>query len=94
MVISAFYKSRHIEPLELPENRRIKKNYLTEKGMEYAATLISRIYQADQSAMQTLIEEQQDTMLRLIGTYISAFRKEMLEEWPPAWRRWLLLQKS
>ena len=79
-VISAFYKSGYIELLELPENRRIKTIHLTEKGMEYADTLIPRIHQADQRAMQTLTEEQQDTLLRLIGIYVSAFRKEMLGE--------------
>lgn len=79
-VISAFYKSGYIELLELPENRRIKTIHLTEKGMEYANTLIPHIHQADQRAMQTLTEEQQDTLLRLIGTYVSAFRKEMLGE--------------
>ena len=79
-VISAFYKSGYIELLELPENRRIKTIHLTEKGMEYADTLIPHIHQADQRAMQTLTEEQQDTLLRLIGTYVSAFRKEMLGE--------------
>lgn len=79
-VISAFYKSGYIELLELPENRRIKTIHLTEKGMEYADTLIPHIHQADQRAMQTLTEEQQDTLLRLIGIYVSAFRKEMLGE--------------
>ena len=79
-VISAFYKSGYIELLELPENRRIKTIHLTEKGTEYADTLIPHIHQADQRAMQTLTEEQQDTLLRLIGTYVSAFRKEMLGE--------------
>ena len=54
-VISAFYKSGYIE---LPENRRIKTIQLTKKGTEYADTLISHIHQADQSAMQTLTEEQ------------------------------------
>ena len=79
-VISAFYKSGYIELLELPENRRIKTIHLTEKGMEYADTLIPHIHQADQRAMQTLTDEQQDMLLRLIGTYVSAFRKEMLGE--------------
>lgn len=79
-VVTAFFKSGYIELLELPENRRIKTIHLTEKGMEYADTLIPHIHQADQSAMQTLTEEQQDTLLRLIGTYVSAFRKEMLGE--------------
>ena len=79
-VISAFYKSGYIELLELPENRRIKTIHLTEKGMEYADTLIPHIHQADQRAMQTLTEEQQDMLLRLIGAYVSAFRKEMLGE--------------
>ncbi len=79
-VISAFYKSGYIELLELPENRRIKTIHLTEKGTEYADTLIPHIHQADQRAMQTLTDEQQDMLLRLIGTYVSAFRKEMLGE--------------
>ena len=79
-VISAFYKSGYIELLELPENRRIKAIHLTEAGEQYANTLIPHIHDADRKAMQTLTEEQQDTLLRLMETYVSAFRKEMLGE--------------
>ena len=77
-VTTALYKSGYIELLELPENRRIKTIHLTEKGTEYANTLIPHIHDADRKAMETLTEEEQDALLRLMNTYVSAFRKEML----------------
>lgn len=77
-VTTALYKSGYIELLELPENRRIKTIHLTEKGTEYANTLIPHIHDADRKAMETLTEEEQDALLQLMSTYVSAFRKEML----------------
>lgn len=79
-VITSFYKSGYIELTELPENRRIKTIHLTEKGAQYADTLIPHIHQADQRAMESLTEEQQDALLRLTDVYVAAFRKEMLGE--------------
>ena len=79
-VITAFYKSGYIELREFPENRRIKTIHLTEKGEQYANELIPHIHQADKVAMKVLTEEQQDTLLSLMDTYVSAFRKEMLGE--------------
>ena len=79
-VVTAFYKSGYIELREFPENRRIKTIHLTEKGEQYADELIPHIHRADQAAMKSLTEEQQDTLLFLMGTYVAAFRKEMLGE--------------
>lgn len=77
-VITSFYKSGYIELVELSENRRIKTIHLTEKGEEYANTLIPHIHNADRLAMESLTEEQQDTLLHLMDIYVSKFRKEML----------------
>lgn len=79
-VITSFFKSGYIELRELPENRRIKTIHLTEKGMNYAQTLIPHIHKADRVAMEALTTQQQDTLLELINIYASAFRKEMLGE--------------
>lgn len=79
-VITAFYKSGYIELREFPENRRIKTIHLTDKGEKYADKLIPHIHEADKAAMNSLTEEQQDTLLSLMNTYVSAFRKEMLGE--------------
>lgn len=79
-VITAFYKSGYVELLELPENRRIKTIHLTPEGERYANTLIPHIYEADQKAMETLTEEQQDMLIRLMDTFVAAFRREMLGE--------------
>lgn len=79
-VITSFFKSGYIELRELPENRRIKTIHLTEKGQEYADSLIPHIHQADCNAMKVLTEEQQDTLLKLMDIYVSTFRKEMLGE--------------
>lgn len=77
-VITTFFKSGYIELKELPENRRIKTIHLTEKGVQYADTLIPHIHNADRLAMEALTETQQDTLIQLINLYVSTFRKEML----------------
>ena len=79
-VITSFFKSGYIELREFPENRRVKTIHLTEKGMQYAQTLIPHIHEADCKAMEALSEEQQDMLLKLMDTYVSTFRKEMLGE--------------
>ena len=79
-VVTAFYKSGYIELREFPENRRIKTIHLTEKGAQYADTLIPHIHQADKLAMESLTEEQQDMLLHLMDIYVSTFRREMLGE--------------
>lgn len=79
-VITAFYKSGYIELLEWPENRRIKTIHLTEKGRQYADTFLPHIHQADRAAMESLTEEEQDTLLRLMEKYGATFRKSMLGE--------------
>lgn len=79
-VVTAFYKNGYIELREFPENRRIKTIHLTQKGEQYATTLIPHIHQADKLAMESLTEEQQNTLLSLMNRYVLAFRKEMLGE--------------
>lgn len=79
-VITSFYKSGYIDLCELPENRRIKVIHLTDKGREYANTLIPQIHEANILAMNTLSDNEQDTLIRLIDKYASAFQKEMLGE--------------
>lgn len=69
-VVTDFFKNGYIELRELPENRRIKTIHLTEKGMEYAETLIPHIHKADCKAMNALSEEDQDTLLKLINIYV------------------------
>ena len=73
-VVTDFFKNGYIELRELPENRRIKTIHLTEKGMEYAETLIPHIHKADCKAMNALSEEDQDTLLKLINIYVNIFK--------------------
>lgn len=66
-------KSGYIELRELPENRRIKTIHLTEKGQEYADSLIPHIHQADCKAMSALTEEQQAYTLAdriIVGRFV------------------------
>ena len=58
----------------------IKTIHLTEKGMQYADTLIPHIHHADRLAMEALSEEQQDELIQLMDLYVSTFRREMLGE--------------
>lgn len=77
-VITSFYKKGYIELIELAENRRIKTIHLTEKGKQYADLLVSHIQQASRKAMDSLNDQQQDELLKLMDIYVSTFRKEML----------------
>ena len=79
-VVTGFFRSGYVELREWPENRRIKTIHLTEKGMQYAETLIPHIHQADRLAMETLTDAQQDELLRLTHMYVAAFHKAMLGE--------------
>lgn len=79
-VVTGFFKSGYVELRELPENRRIKTIHLTEQGRKYADMLIPHIHHADKLAMESLTEEQQDTLLHLMDIYVATFRKEMLGE--------------
>ena len=79
-VVANFYKKGYVELVELPENRRVKAIHLTEKGIQYANTLIPHIHHADRLAMESLTVEQQDTLLHLMDIYVSTFRREMLGE--------------
>ena len=79
-VVTGFYKDGYVELREFPENRRIKTIHLTKQGRAYADSVIPHIHQAEQIAMETLTEEEQDTLLRLMDVYVSVFRKEMLGE--------------
>lgn len=79
-VVTGFYKDGYVELREFPENRRIKTIHLTKQGRAYADSVIPHIHQAEQIAMETLTEEQQDTLLRLMDVYVSVFRREMLGE--------------
>ena len=79
-VVTGFYKDSYVELREFPENRRIKTIHLTKQGRAYADSVIPHIHQAEQIAMETLTEEQQDTLLRLMDVYVSVFRREMLGE--------------
>lgn len=79
-VIASFYKKGYIGLCELPENRRIKVIHLTDKGREYADTLIPKIHQANVKAMNTLTKEEQDMMIRFVNRYAEAFKQEMLEK--------------
>ena len=53
---------------------------MTEKGAQYADTLIPHIRHADRLAMEALSEEQQDELIQLMDLYVSTFRREMLGE--------------
>lgn len=79
-VVTAFYKNGYVELLELPENRRIKTIHLTSTGEQYANALIPHIYEANRKAMEALTEEQQNELIRLMDTFVAAFRREMLGE--------------
>lgn len=77
-IVTAFYRSGYIGFCELPENRRVKIIHLTDKGRAYADELLPRIHASNLKAMETLTEEQQNTLIHLTNQYVAAFRREML----------------
>ena len=81
MCILAQFMKIMPENQEFPENRRIKTIHLTEKGKQYAETLIPHIHKADCKAMEALSEEQQDTILELMDIYVKRIRNQSIKEW-------------
>ena len=65
-VVTGFYKDGYVELREFPENRRIKTIHLTKQGRAYADSVIPHIHQAEQIAMETLTEEQQDRVIEIV----------------------------
>ncbi len=75
------YNSLYIlNAIQQTENRRVKTIHLTEKGTQYADTLIPHIHHADRLAMEALSEEQQDELIWLMDLYVSTCRRKMLGE--------------
>ncbi len=79
-VITSFYKQDLVELRELPEDRRIKRVYLTEKGKAYADSVLPQIHQAEYEAMAQIPEAQREFLLSVMKRYCEIFRKTMFEK--------------
>lgn len=79
-IITAFYKNGYVELREFPSDRRNKTIHLTERGDEYAQTIVPHIQNAEYKAMEALSPEQRALLIESISIYSRAFRVEMLKK--------------
>lgn len=79
-IITGFYKKGYLELKELPEDRRTKIIYLTEKGKKYMDTFSPRIKKAEYEAMQSLSEEQRRMLVESIRLYGKIFHEKLFEK--------------
>ena len=79
-VITTFCKQGLVGLMELPEDRRHKVLRLTEKGQDFANSILPKIEQAEQRSMEQFDVEEREIMFRLIKKYSNIFAKELLKK--------------
>ena len=69
LVIKSFLQDGLVELRELPENRKNKQIFLTEKGRQYCEEVIVPLMQREEQAITQMGEEQSRELVRLIEVY-------------------------
>ena len=73
LVIKSFLQDGLVELRELPENRKNKQIFLTEKGRQYCEEVIVPLMQREEQAITQMGEEQSRELVRLIEVYGRAY---------------------
>ena len=73
LVIKSFLQDGLVELRELPENRKNKQIFLTEKGRQYCEEVIVPLMQREEQAITQMGEEQSRDLVRLIEVYGRAY---------------------
>lgn len=76
-VVSLFCKQGLVELIELSEDRRHKTLHLTEKGQEYAASVLPKIETAEQRCIEQFTENEREILLKLLKKYVDMFANEL-----------------
>jgi DNA-binding MarR family transcriptional regulator len=76
-LIKKFAEDGIVELAQNEADRRNKTIHLTEKGRQLHQSVIPHIREAEIKAMQSLSEEEQNTMIRTLETYVSALQEKL-----------------
>lgn len=76
-LIKKFAEDGIVELAPNEADRRNKTIHLTEKGRRLHQSVIPHIREAEIEAMQSLPEEEQNTMIRTLETYVSALKENL-----------------
>ncbi len=76
-LIKKFVEDGIVELAPNEADRRNKTIHLTEKGEQLHQLVIPHIREAEIEAMQSLSEEEQNTMLRTLETYVSSLKENL-----------------
>ncbi|MDR1639441.1 MAG: MarR family transcriptional regulator [Clostridiales bacterium] len=76
-ITTALYKQGLITMVEVESDRRFKTLHLTESGLEYAQSKVSKIKEAENKAMDSLNQEQQTALIEATRLYLSHFHDFM-----------------
>ena len=76
-LIKKFAEDGIVELAPNEADRRNKTIHLTDKGRQLHQSVIPHIREAEIKAMQSLPEEEQNTMIRTLETYVSALTENL-----------------
>ena len=78
-IVTALLRHGAIRMVELDSDRRHKVIHLTDKGRAFALEVIQKMKHAESKAMESLDENQKETMLTAAKLYVARFRGYLLE---------------
>ena len=78
-IVTALLRHGAIRMVELDSDRRHKVIYLTDKGQAFALEVIQKMKNAESKAMESLDENQKETLLTAAKLYVARFRGYLLE---------------
>lgn len=74
-IITGFYKQGWVELREMPSDRRNKSILLTTEGRRFASHVITKMFEAEMTAMNTLEQNQRTALIETTEHYKNNFRK-------------------
>lgn len=77
-IITALYKEELIDLIVNPTNRRLKTIIFTNKGQELVQEALPKVREAELSAMESLTEEERNTMLKGMALFCRHLNEKML----------------
>jgi DNA-binding MarR family transcriptional regulator len=72
-IITSFYRQGLVKLIEVESDRRYKTIRLTDEGLKYANSMIPKIKDAENRAMESLSESQRSALLESTRVFISRF---------------------
>ena len=77
LIIKSFYEQGYIKLAEIASDRRNKKIVLTKKGNAYLDKIILPLWKIDETATETIANDDRETFLKCIDLYEKSFRLQI-----------------